>query len=114
MSLQVLMQTKAGRRFAGFLKTFNAGDLDSIESFVADYSTDEALEANSAAEWRTELNHILEVTGGLRVQQVLAADEYRVVILMEARTNGVLYLTEMAVSEDYPHKIAEFIQRPAG
>ncbi len=108
------MQTKVGRRFAGFLKTFNTGNPDAIERFIAEYSTDEALEANSLAEWRTELKRVHDATGGLRVQQVLATDEYRMVVLMEARTNGMLYLTEMAISEGYPHKIAEFSQQPAG
>ncbi len=108
-----LTQSKAGRRFMGFMKVFNSANADAMQQFVADYTTDEALNAQTAAEWEAQLGRIYAATGPMKVFQVIAADEYRVVVLMQASTNGALFITEMAVSEDYPHKIAEFIHRPA-
>lgn len=108
-----LMKTKAGRRFAGFMVAFNSGDPAKIHAFVSDYTTDEALVQNDADQWSAELERIHTATGGLRIMQVLAAEEYRVVVLMQAHDNPTLITAEMAVSEDYPHKIAEFITRAA-
>lgn len=108
-----LMKTKAGRRFAGFLAAFNSGDPVKIRAFVAAYTTDEALAEHDTDQWHDELVRIHELTGGLRVLQVLAAEEYRVVVLLQAQDNATLVTAEMAVSEDYPHKIAAFITRTA-
>jgi hypothetical protein len=44
---------------------------------------------------------------------VIASDEYRVIVLMQGKADGGLYLTEMTVLEDYPHKVAEYKQQPA-
>lgn len=108
-----LASSKAGRRFMGFMATFNRGDTQQLRDFVAQYTIDEALEMHSVDEWTRHLSAIYDATGGMRVYQVVGADEYRVVVLMQAHANNALYLVEMAVSEDYPHKIAEFKHRPA-
>lgn len=108
-----LMKTKAGRRFVGFLKTFNGGEVKPMQNFVAQYTTDEALEQNTLDAWIVHLGAIYAQTGGLRALQVMASDEYRVVLLMQAHANESLHVVEMAVSEEYPHKVAEFIHRPA-
>lgn len=107
------MRTKAGRRFAGFMKTFNAGDVEQIQDFVTQYITDDALAQNTTNEWIEHLGAIYTLTGGLRAVQVMASDEYRVVLLMQAHSDASLHIVEIAVSEDYPHKVAEFIHRPA-
>lgn len=109
--MHTLTQTKAGRRFMGFMKAFNTGD--DLHAYATNYITADALEKHPPEEWARQLRQIHAATGRLRVIQVVAADEYRVVVLMQAQTDSALYLTEMAVSEDYPHKIMEFIHRPA-
>lgn len=108
-----LMNTKAGRRFAGFMKAYNTGDPDIIYDFVKHYTTDEALTAQPVKTWAKQLMTIHRHIGPMKVEQVVASDEYRVVVLMGAQAGG-LYTTEIAVSEDYPHKVAEFKHEPAG
>lgn len=108
-----LMKTKAGRRFAGFMATFNRGDAHKLRAFISEYTTDEALQSNPVDDWMAHLELIYGSTGGLRAVQILASDEYRVLLLMQAHADGSLHVVEMAVSEDYPHKVAEFIHHPA-
>ncbi len=108
-----LMKSKAGRRFAGFMKAYNTGDPDVIYDFVKQYTTDEALQAQPVKTWAKQLITIYQHIGTMKVEQVVAADEYRVVVVMGAQAGG-LYTTELAVSEDYPHKVAEFKHEPTG
>jgi len=107
-----LMTSKAGRRFAGFMKAFNTGDADIVYDFVKQYTTDEALEKQSVTDWTRELLRIHRATGGLKLHDVLDAEEYRVRAVLQAK-GGVLVETTMTVSEEYPHKVAQFIQQPA-
>jgi hypothetical protein len=107
-----LTSTKAGHRLMGFMAAFNAGDPDRLREFIAQYTTDQALEQDSLDDWVDQLTAIYALTGGLRVFQLIGADEYRVVVLMQSHANSVLHFVEMAVSEDYPHKILEFSHRP--
>lgn len=108
-----LTKTKAGRRFMGLMVAFNSGDSARIRAFVEQYITDDALEKNDIAQWHDELTRIYAATGRLKVMQVIGAEEYRVVVLMQSTSTGLLYITEMSISEDYPHKISEFSHHPA-
>jgi len=108
-----LGKTKAGRRFMGFMRTFNSGDPAAIETALQDAITEESLEKHDVATWLAQMQYIYSITEGLRVFQVLASDEYQVVVLMQAQKDDRLHIIEMVVSEDYPHKIAAFVQRMA-
>ena len=44
--------------------------------------------------------------------QVLAIDKYKVVVLMEPQQGDGFYMTEMAVEEDYPHRVSSFSIQP--
>jgi hypothetical protein len=110
---KALTSTKAGRRLMGLMVVFNSGDLERLRAFIEQNTGAEALEQHSPEEWAQQLGHIYDATGGMRVQQVIAADEYKVVVLMQAHTNDALYMAQMAVSDEYPYKIAEFIHQPA-
>jgi hypothetical protein len=108
-----LTQTKAGRRFMGFMKAFNSGDPAIIGGYIAEYAAGESLKSHNVDDWRDELTRIYSATGGMKLAQVIASDEYRVIVLMQGKAGGGLYLTEMTVLEDYPHKVAEYKQQPA-
>lgn len=97
----------------GFMKVFNAGDATALHDYISAYTTDDALAHNSAAEWQEHLARIYAATGAMRAVQVVVSDEYRVVVLMQAQTNNAYYMIDMAISEDYPHKVAAFSHTPA-
>lgn len=106
MAVNILGKTKAGRRFIGFMRAFNRHDsYDSlVRESVAETATD-------AATWVAELQRMHTTTGGLRVMQVIATDEYRVVVLMQAQQDDALHIIDMGVSEDYPHHVTHLSHR---
>jgi hypothetical protein len=110
---QILTRTKAGRRFMGFMRTLNKGDEAEIRALVQTSITDEALEAHSADVWAAQLLYIHAITGGLRVVNVIGEDEYRVIVMMQAQKNERMHIIDMAVEEDYPHRVGQFVQRVA-
>ncbi|TVR22958.1 MAG: hypothetical protein EA396_05000 [Anaerolineaceae bacterium] len=112
-SKQVLTRTKAGRRFMGFMRALNRGSEQDVRGLVENDITDDALNAHSAEVWEAQLQYIRAMSGGLRVVNVIAEDEYRVVVLMQAHDNERLHVIDMAVEEDFPHRVAQFIQRLA-
>lgn len=95
----------------GFMRSLNQGD---VEALVADAITEQALSASGVDAWRSELRALHTASGGLRVLQVLAADEYQVMVMMQGNGDGQPRIIEMKVSEDYPHQVSEFIERTAG
>lgn len=97
----------------GFMRTLNKGDQEEIRTLAQTTITDEALAAHSADVWAAQIMYIHAITGGLKVVNVLGEDEYRVVVLMQAQKNERLHIIDMAVEEDYPHRVAQFIQRVA-
>ncbi len=110
---ETLSKTKAGRRFVGFMRAVNSGDPAMIQTQVQ-YIADKALEAHSAQIWGAQLHYIHAITDGLKALQVVASDEYQVVVLMQAYKDNRLHLIDMIVEEEYPHKVMQFIQRIAG
>ncbi|RMG70320.1 MAG: hypothetical protein D6711_17610 [Chloroflexi bacterium] len=108
-----LTKTKAGRRFMGFMRAVNQGDERVLRTTVTQYITEEALQLHDAETWVKQLMHIHQTTGGLKAIQVLASDEYRVLVMMQAKSDHRLHIVDMAVSEEYPHQVSQFIQRMA-
>lgn len=110
---ETLSKTKAGRRFVGFMRALNSGDPDMLRAQML-YIADKALEAHSSDIWYAQLQYIHAITGGLKAVQVVASDEYQVVVLMQAHKDNRLHLIDMIVEEEYPHKVIQFMQRVAG
>lgn len=108
-----LSKTKAGRRFVGFMRALNSGDPDMLRAQML-YIADKALEAHSADIWYAQLQYIYAITGGLKAVQVVASDEYQVIVLMQAHKDHRLHLIDIMVEEDYPHKVIQFMQRIGG
>jgi hypothetical protein len=109
VAVNILGKTKAGRRFIGFMRAFNQhSDYDAL---VRESVAETALAATDAATWAAELQRIYTATGGVRVMQVIATDEYRVVVLMQTQSDGTLQIIDMGVSEDYPHHITHLSHR---
>lgn len=110
---ETLGKTKAGRRFVGFMRALNMGDLAILRTQL-DYIAEQALQAHSAEIWLAQLQYIHAMTGGLKAIQVMASDEYQVVVLMQGNKDNRLHVIDMMVEEAYPHKVIQFIQRVAG
>jgi hypothetical protein len=108
-----LASTKAGRRLMGFMAVVNSGDPDRIRDIVHTSISEDALNAHGPDVWTAQLQYIHAMSGGLRVMQVIASEELRVVAMMQAHKNQRLHIIDLAVEEEYPYRIARFIQRVA-
>lgn len=104
---RALVASQAGMRLIAQQTLLNAGDGERVRTFIADHYAAPALEAQDT---EARLADLLAL-GRLRVHQVLATDKHRVVVLMQAQRDEALYLVELAVEEDYPHKITEYSHR---
>lgn len=102
-----LVNAAAGRRLIAYLTIYNSADFDRLRTFIEDNYTDEALAKDPVETRLAQHQAIYQQAGKLRVHQVVAADDYYVVVLLQAQ-NGGYYINEFKVSEDYPHKIIKF------
>lgn len=103
-----LVTSNAGMRLIAQQTLLNTGDAERLRGFITDSYAATALETQSIEARLGEL----QALGKLRVFQVLAADKHRVVVLMQAQQDESLHLIELAVEEDYPHRITEYRQQP--
>lgn len=110
---ETLGKTKAGRRFVGFMRALNTGDPNIMQAHL-DYIADKSLEKHPKEIWLAQLQYIHAITDGLKAIQVMASDEYQVLVMMQAHKDQRIHLIEMVVEEEFPHKVAQFIQRIAG
>lgn len=103
-----LKSSSAGMRFIAQITLQNGGDDARLREFFAASYSPSLLEQSpvdervrGAADWR-------EAAGKLRVFQVVATDKHRVIVLLQAQQGEALYYAEIAVEEDYPHRVTEF------
>ena len=105
---QTLMQTAAGRRFIAFLTIFNSGNADRLRTYIAENTTEKALESQSVDDRWQQLIDTMNEVGKLRVHQVVAADDHYIVVLVQAKNTGDFYINEYKVDEEYPHKVMKY------
>lgn len=110
---QVLMKTAAGRRLIAYLTLFNKGDMGRITDYIRDNYSDKAFETRSAEEWLTWTEAIQEQVGKLRIHQVVAVDDYYIVVIVQAQKDDQFYINEYKVDEEHPHKVLKFNHHPA-
>lgn len=107
-----LKLSNAGMRLIAQTTILNSGDSRRLRDFIANNYTPKALEDLAVDERVESYQTAFTQTGKLRIFQVLATDKHRVVVIMEAQADDAMYYTEIAVEEDFPHKITAYIQRP--
>jgi len=107
-----LVTSNAGMRLIAQQTLLNRGDFERLRGFVTESYAAAALEARSAEARLADLQAALAQSGRLRIYQVLAVDKHRVIALMQGQRDQAFYLTELAVEEDYPHRITEFSHNP--
>lgn len=107
-----LKLSNAGMRLIAQTTILNSGESARLHDFIANNYAPKALEEQATEERVGAYQSAFAHTGKLRVFQVLATDKHRVIVIMEAQADGEMYYTEIAVEEDFPHKITTYIQRP--
>lgn len=103
-----LKSSSAGMRFIAQMTLQNNGDDARLREFFAASYTSSLLEQSSADERVRSAVDWRGAAGKLRVFQVVATDKHRVIVLLQAQQTEALYYAEMAVEEDYPHRVTEF------
>jgi len=107
-TVQQLARSHAGMRLIAQLTLYNRGDFERLRTFIADSYTAGALEVMSAKDRLLDLKMTFRVAGKMRVRQVVAAGPHRVVAMVQGQKNSGMYLAQIAVEEDYPHKIVDY------
>jgi len=107
-----LKLSNAGMRLIAQTTILNSGDAVRLREFIANNYAPKTLEDQAVGGRVQSYQEAFAQTGKLRIFQVLATDKHRVVVIMEAQIDREMYYTEIAVEEDFPHKITVYIQRP--
>jgi hypothetical protein len=105
---QQLVRSHAGMRLIAQMTLYNRGDMERLRGFIAESYTEGALEVMSAKDRLLDLKMTFRVAGRMRVRQVVAVDAHRVVAMVQAQKNNGMYLAQIAVEEEYPHKIIDY------
>jgi hypothetical protein len=105
---QTLARSHAGMRLIAQTTLYNRGDFERLRTFVADNYRPESLDVMSAKDRFLDLKMTYRVAGKLRVRQVVAVGEHRVVVMLQGQKNSSIYLAQLAVEEDYPHKVLDY------
>lgn len=103
-----LTTNPAGMRLIAQMTLYNVANWERLRRYIDDSYADPLLVAVPADERLTHFAALHEQVGRLRVGQVLALDEYHVVVLMESEIGAILQVHDVSVQEDHPHKITEY------
>ncbi|MGJ3238704.1 MAG: hypothetical protein ACFE0Q_08365 [Anaerolineae bacterium] len=108
-----LRASQAGMRFIAQTHIYNSGNWERLRQFIADsYSAD--LLDDQPVDGRLQMFQTTqERVGRLKVKQVVATHDHRVVLIVETETGEHPYfLVDLIVEEDYPHKIIAYSHQP--
>lgn len=108
-----LRASQAGMRFIAQTHIYNGGNLDRLEQFIADSYSEAMLETQPVAGRLNMFQTTRDKVGRLKVKQVIATHEHRVVLVVETETGEHPYfLVDLVVEEEYPHKIISYSHQP--
>ncbi len=105
---QHLARSHAGMRLIAQMTFYNKGDFERLRTFIEESYTPGALEVMSAKDRLLDLKMTSRVAGKLRVRQVVATDKHRVMVMLQGQKNNSMYLAQMVVEEDYPHRVMDY------
>jgi hypothetical protein len=103
-----LARSNAGMRLVAQMTFLNRGEFERLGDFIGQSYAAAALAEQDADTRLADLRALQAAAGALRVRQVLAVDKHRAAVLLQARQGDDLYYAEIAVEEDYPHRITEY------
>lgn len=101
-------------RLIAQLTLYNGGDVERLRAFITSSYTEAALQEQGADERLAQFAERLATIGRLRVRQVIATDKHRAIALLNAENSDHLYMNEIEVEADYPHRILHFSHIPMG
>ncbi|MBZ0287907.1 MAG: hypothetical protein K8I30_09860 [Anaerolineae bacterium] len=107
-----LGRTPVGRRFIALMTIFNQQQPNRLRQYIDESYSAALLEAAPTEHHLSSYGAIFQQRGKVRVEQVLASEEHRVVVLMQGQADSAYYVYEMAVESDYPHKITTLSHQP--
>jgi hypothetical protein len=100
-----LARSRAGMRLIAQMRLYNDAAFERLGQYIADYYAETVLGESSAAERLAALHYIYHTSGRLKVAQVVGAGEYQVIVALLAEQNADVYLANLAVDEEHPHKV---------
>lgn len=107
-----LIQSQAGMRLIAQMTLYNTGDSERLAGFIANSYHTNALQARPTCDRLREMLAQFRQDGKGRVHQVIATDKHQVVVLLQMQHTRALYLAEMIVEKDYPHRITTYTLQP--
>lgn len=108
-----LRASQAGMRFIAQTHIYNGGNSERLGQFIADSYSEAMLEEQLVEGRLAMFQTTREKIGRLKVKQVVATAEHRVVVVVETETGEHPYfLVDLVVEEDYPHKIIAYSHQP--
>ncbi len=108
-----LRASQAGMRFIAQTHIYNSGNFERLEQFIKDSYSPAMLENQPAAGRLSMFTTTHEKIGRLKVKQVVATHEHRVVIVVETEMGEHPYfLVDLEVEEEYPHQIIGYSHQP--
>lgn len=107
-----LIQSQAGMRFIAQMTIYNSGKFDRLRTFIRDSYLPGLLAAEPVAARLAAFRLWYKTLGRLRVRQVVGAGKHHILVLLEAEHTSDLFVQEMIVEEDYPHRITHYSHRP--
>jgi hypothetical protein len=109
-----LVQSQAGMRFIAQMTIYNSGKFDRLRTFIRESYLPALLEAEPISARLAAFRLLHKTLGRLRVRQVVGAGKHHILVLLEAEQTPDLFMQEMIVEEDYPHRITHYSNRPMG
>ncbi len=100
-----LSRSRAGMRLMAQMLFYNKGDFERLRGYIAEQYSETALEAIPARTRLAELKAIYRISGRMKVEQVVASSDYQILVALSAEHNGDVYLANVAVDEEHPHKV---------
>lgn len=108
-----LRASQAGMRFIAQTHIYNGGNQERLGQFIADSYSEAMLEEQPADGRLAMFVTTREKIGRVKVKQVVATAEHRVVIVVQTETgDSPFFLVDLVVEEEYPHKIIAYSHQP--
>jgi hypothetical protein len=99
-------------RFIAQMTIYNTGDFRRLRTFIRESYHDHALEAESIAERIAVFRQMHAALGRVRIRQLLATDPHHVIVLLETEKSDGLFMHDLAVDPEHPHKIIAYSHVP--
>lgn len=104
-----LRKSQAGMRFIAQMHIYNSRNWERLGQFIAESYHEEMLTAQAPDERLSIFQAVADEIGRLKVKQVVGTSDHQAIVVMEAERTEHYYYVNIAVEDDYPHKITLFL-----